>query len=396
MTKPLDGVRVVDLSQITSGPLGTMVLAEQGADVVKVEPPLFGDLMRVTAFVRGGFSALVLNHNRGKRSIAVDTSTEDGRKLVVELMANADVVVQNFRPGVVDRLGFGFEDIKALNPDIIYVSISGFGPTGPYAARPVVDPIIQALTGIVARQQSEAIPLPDLVRNIIVDKATALTVAQSVSAALFQRERTGVGNHIVIPMLDVGLYFFWPDGMMDYTLVGDGVMPGPRIADTYSLTHCADGQIIYYAPTNDMRLRLYRVLGHPEWCEDERFNNAAQLVQGDNLQTLGAMLVEEFAKFNVADLLEKMYAEEICAAPILEPEEVLVDEQILHNGAIVMWEHPTAGTVRQPRHPVRFSSGETPVPESVPGLGEHTDAILAEMGRTPEQIAALRAAAVVS
>jgi crotonobetainyl-CoA:carnitine CoA-transferase CaiB-like acyl-CoA transferase len=394
--KPLEGVRVVDLSQITSGPLGTMVLAEQGADVVKVEPPGFGDLMRITAFNRNGFSALLLNHNRGKRSIAIDTGNEDGRKLVTELMAGADVVVQNFRPGVVDRLGFGYDHIKALNPGVIYVSVSGFGPTGPYATRPVVDPIIQALTGIVARQQSEAIPLPDLVRNILVDKATALTVAQSVCAALFQRERTGEGNHIVIPMLDVGLYFFWPDGMMDYTLVGDGVMPGPRIADTYALTQCADGQIIYYAPTNDMRLRLYRVLGHPEWCDDERFNNAAQLVQGDNLTTLGSMLVEEFEKFAVKDLLDQLHAAEICAAPILEPDEVLNDEQILHNEAIVTWEHPAAGTVRQARHPVRFSGGETPVPQNVPGLGEHTDEILREMGRTPEQIAALRASAVVS
>ena len=273
MGKPMDGVRVVDLGQLTSGPLATMVLAEQGADVVKVEPPGLGDIFRLSAFSRGGFSALLLNHNRGKRGICIDTATDEGRELVVELMAGADVVVQNFRPGVVDRLGFGYEDIKARNPQVIYASISGYGPTGPYASRPVVDPIIQALTGIVARQQSEAIPLPDLVRNIVVDKATALTVAQAISAALFHRERSGEGDHLVIPMLDVGAYFFWPDGMMDYTLLGDGIAGGPRIADTYSLTQCADGQLIYYAPTNDMRLALFRVLGHPELCDDPRYND---------------------------------------------------------------------------------------------------------------------------
>ena len=149
MGKPLEGVRVVDLSQLTSGPLATMVLAEQGADVVKVEPPGLGDLFRLSAFSRGGFSALLLNHNRGKRGICVNTSTDEGRGLVAELMAGADVVVQNFRPGVVDRLGFGYDDIKSRNPGVIYVSISGYGPTGPYANRPVVDPIIQALTAIV-------------------------------------------------------------------------------------------------------------------------------------------------------------------------------------------------------------------------------------------------------
>ncbi len=396
MGKPLEGVRVVDLSQLTSGPLATMVLAEQGADVIKVEPPGLGDIFRHSSFHRGGFSALVLNHNRGKRGIAIDTGTAEGRALVVELMGGADVVVQNFRPGVVDRLGFGYDDIKAVNPGVVYASVSGYGPTGPYAARPVVDPIIQALTGIVARQKSEAIPLPDLVRNIIVDKATALTVAQSICAALFHRERTGEGDHLVIPMLDVGAYFFWPDGMMDHTLMGDGVTPGLRIADTYVLTQCADGQLIYYAPTNDMRLALYRTLGRPELCDDPRFNTAAGLIEGDHFEVLGAIVTEEFAKRSVEAILTSFVEAGIPVAPILEPEEVWEDEQIVHNGTLVEWEHPQAGRLRQPRHPVRFASAETPVPQWVPGLGEHTDEILTELGRSQEDIAALRASGAVS
>jgi crotonobetainyl-CoA:carnitine CoA-transferase CaiB-like acyl-CoA transferase len=395
MGKPMDGVRVVDLSQLTSGPLATMLLADQGADVVKVEPPGLGDLFRLSASSRGGFSALLLNHNRGKRGICVDTSTDEGRGVVSELMAGADVVVQNFRPGVVDRLGLGYDAIKARNPRVIYVSISGYGPTGPYADRPVVDPIIQALTAMVARQQSEAIPLPDLVRQIVVDKATALTVAQAISAALFHRERTGEGNHLVIPMLDVGAYFFWPDGMSDFTLLGDGVAGGPRIADTYSLTQCADGQLIYYAPTNEMRHALYRVLGHPEMCDDPRYKNAAGLMVDDNLATAGRILADAFEERTVDQVVDDFVEAGIPVARILEPEQVFDDEQFLHNGTFVTWEHPQAGPLRQPRHPVRFASAETPVPERVPGLGEHSDEILAELGRDPQQIAALRESGVI-
>jgi crotonobetainyl-CoA:carnitine CoA-transferase CaiB-like acyl-CoA transferase len=259
----------------------------------------------------------------------------------------------------------------------------------------VVDPIIQALTAMVARQQGEAIPLPDLVRRIVVDKATALTVAQAISAALFHRERSGEGNHLVIPMLDVGAYFFWPDGMSDFTLLGDGIAGGPRIADTYSLTQCADGQLIYYAPTNEMRLELYRVLGHPELCDDPRYKNVIGLMADDNLATVGRILAESFEQRTVDQVVDALVEAGIPVARILEPEELFDDEQFLHNGTFVTWEHPQAGRLRQPRHPVRFASAETPVPERVPGLGEHTDELLAELGRTPEQIIELRATGAI-
>ena len=217
-------------------------------------------------------------------------------------------------------------------------------------------------------------------------------MAQAVSAALFHRERTGEGDHLVIPMLDVGAYFFWPDGMMDYTLLGDGIAGGPRIADTYALTQCADGQLIYYAPTNDMRLALYRVLGHPELCDDPRFKDVHGLMADDNLAT--ARRRSSARRVRAADrrrrCVDDLVEAGIPVARILEPDEVFDDEQFVHNGTFVTWEHPQAGRLRQPRHPVRFASAETPVPEWVPGLGEHTDEILAELGRTPEQIAALR------
>jgi crotonobetainyl-CoA:carnitine CoA-transferase CaiB-like acyl-CoA transferase len=385
----------VDLSQITSGPFGTMVLAEQGADVVKVEPPTVGDLARRAPNSRNGMSSFVLNQNRGKRSIAVDLQHEAGRAVALDLMARADVVVQNFRPGVMENLGLGYDDVCARNPGVVYVSISGFGPDGPYADRPALDPVIQALAGVVHRQQSEAIPLPDLVRNIFVDKATSLTVAQSVCAALYRRTRTGQGDHIVLPMLDIGLYFFWPDGMMDMTFIGDGVVEGPRIVDLYQITHCADGQLVYYIATNAQLEGLFRAVGHPEWSDDPRFESTAALLDDANRAELGQLLEAAFAALPLAEVLPRLHEGSVPAAPVLEPEQVFADPQVVHNRTLHTWEHPVAGRLRQPRHPVRFTSSPTPVPEQVPGLGEHTDEILAELGRTDVEITALRASGAV-
>jgi crotonobetainyl-CoA:carnitine CoA-transferase CaiB-like acyl-CoA transferase len=395
MEKPLEGVAVVDLSQVTSGPLATMVLAEQGADVIKVEPPGVGDFIRNNALQRGGLSSWYLNHNRGKRSIAVSTNTDEGRDIVADLMAGADVVVENFRPGVMERLGLDYATIQARNPAVIYASISGYGPTGPYADRPVFDPVIQACVGMVAIQQSEAIPIPDLIRNAVIDKSTAFLVAEGICAALFHRERTGQGNHLEVPMLDTGLYFLWPDGMMHHTFLGDDAPEGQTLAGSYQITYCADGQLIYYAATEAQRQSLLRVLGHEELCGDERFM-VPRVSEKSNWEALGAIFAAAFAARAVTEILPALHAASIPAAPVYELEDVFVDPQILHNEALVSWEHPHAGRIRQPRHPIRFSSAQTPVPETADLLGEHTDAILAEIGRTPEQIRALREAGTVA
>lgn len=394
--KPLEGIRVVDLSQVASGPFGTMVLAEQGADVVKIEPIAGGEMIRYLPNSRSGVSAEFMNLNRGKRSIALDLNAEAGRNIVLDLIAEADVVVQNFRPGVVDRLGVGYGAAKARRSDIVYVSISGYGSSGPYSDRPVYDPVIQGLTGAVARQQSETIPIPDLVRNIMFDKATALNVAQGVCAALVARSMTGEGDHLEIAMLDVGVHFFWPDGMSDYTLVGDGASTGFRIADMYRVTHCADGQLIYFAATDEQIHGLYRALGRPDLIDDDRFATPEARVSEDNIEVLGAIIEAAFADLPMRETLDKMHANGVPAGPINEPDDVLTDPQIVHNETLVTWEHPTYGTLRQPRHPIKFSGEALPVPEFVDGLGERTDEILGELGRTAEQIAALRESGVVA
>jgi crotonobetainyl-CoA:carnitine CoA-transferase CaiB-like acyl-CoA transferase len=214
MPGPMDGYKIVDFSQVVSGPFATMLLADQGADVTKVEP-LYGpgDVTRLLAYAKGGMSAFYLNNNRGKRSIGLDLGSDEGRHIALDLCKEADVVVQNFRPGAMTRLGLDYDAVKVVNPNVIYCTISGFGPTGPYSDRPVLDPVIQGLTGIISRQMNPEIPFPDLVRNLYADKSSALTAAQAITAALLVRERSGEGQYVEIPMLDACMYFFWPDGM---------------------------------------------------------------------------------------------------------------------------------------------------------------------------------------
>ena len=390
--KPLEGIRIVDLSHVVSGPFATMVLAEQGADVITVEEMGEGAALRNGAIARGGVSSIFLNLNHGKRAIAVDLAAEAGREVVLDLIADADVVVQNFRPGVVDRLGIGYEAAAARRSDIVYVSISGYGSSGPYADRPVYDPVIQAISGIAARQQSEAIPIPDLVRNVMIDKATALSVAQGLCAALVRRATGGGGDHLEISMLDVDVHFFWPDGMADFTFVGDGVDDGPRIPDLYRITHCADGQLVYFPAGDESVIHgLFRAIGRADLCDDPRFNTFEGRRSDDNLATLFSILEQAFAALPMRETLDRLHEHGVPAGPVNEPDAVLTDPQVVHNDTLVTWDHPVAGTIRQPRNPVRFGGDPVPVPEFVAGVGEHTDEVLTEIGRTPDEIAALRA-----
>ena len=396
MPGPLHGYRIVDLSQIITGPMATLLLSDQGADVVKVEPVDGEDVIRRPNFARGGFSAFFLNNNRGKRSLAVDLHSQEGRQIILDMVATADVFVQNFRPGVCDRMGLGYEDLRTVNPDLVYVSISGFGPTGPYADRPVLDPVIQGLTGMVAYQVNPDIPFPDLVRNIVSDKSTALTVAQAITAALLARERGAGGQHVEIPMLDATLFFFWSDAMIDLTMVGDGVTPGLMLAQLYRLTECLDGKLIYFAASTAQLHGVSTAVGHPEWCQDPRWCLEGFVEDPQNALDYGQMTAEAFASMSVADALAGLAAGDVPSGPILERSEVLDDPQVLHNGSVVTWEHPEAGTVRQARPAARFSETPGEMRLSASAKGQDTDEILAGIGRTGEEIRALRDGGVVA
>src|ERR1700726_5116257 len=275
MPGPLTGYRIVDLTSNVAGPLATMILADQGADVIKIEAPDGGDATRAGGSRRAGFTASFLNNNRNKRSVVLDLKTAGGREAVLRLAAGADVFVQNFRPGVADRLGVGEEPVRAVSPKIVYVSISGFGEKGPYAERPAYDPVIQGISGLATVQAGSDQARPRLLRTILPDKLTAITASQAITAALLARERTGEGQHVRLSMLEAVLAFLWSSDMGSQTFVGDEPArqePAPAFDLIYAT---ADGYMTVAALTDRQWAGLARVVGRPEWLEDERFKTPA-------------------------------------------------------------------------------------------------------------------------
>lgn len=397
MTGPLDGFKILDLTQVVSGPLATMLLADQGAEVLKVEPvDGLGDMTRLPSFDKGGIGAFYMNNNRGKHSLSLDLSQTEGINIIKKLIEDTDVFVQNFRPGAIERLGLGYEDLSAINPDLVYVSISGFGPTGPYSSRPVLDPVIQGICGVISRQMNPQIPFPDLVRNLYADKSTALTVAQATTAALLAREKTGGGQHVEIPMVDACMYFFWPDGMMDLTMVDDDANGGILLSSVYNLTECSDGKIVYFAASDNQRAGVCAAVGHPEWGEDERFSSMAALAANpQNFVLLGEMLAGAFLEMTCEEAIDALIAADVPSGPVLTGDEVIIDPQIVHNGTLVEWEHPDAGIVRQPKPAARFSLTEVEPKYSAAHRGEHNEETLLGIGYSTETIENLRNKGVV-
>jgi crotonobetainyl-CoA:carnitine CoA-transferase CaiB-like acyl-CoA transferase len=389
MAGPLTGFRVIDISEVISGPLAAMILADQGADVIKVEPPGHGEESRQLANYRAGMAALYANCNHGKRSIGIDLKNPEGLALFYQLAKKADVIVQNWRPGAAERLKVGEADLRAINKDLIYASITGYGDDGPYADRRGYDPIFQSLTGFVAAQVNPEIPVPDLVRNAVVDKATSYALAQGITAALLARERGEGGQHVRIAMLDAGLAFLWPDGMLRHSLVGDGVtnyvVPGER----YQLMSTQDGQLVMWAGTANQMRDALRAVGRDDIADDPRQRGKAMLEEANELARSEA-LQEGIAKLTTAEAYRRLVEREIPAAPVLTSEEVLKDPQIVHNGNVVEGSHPVYGKYRRMRPAVRFSVSANE-PTSAPALyGENSAEILSELGLTAEAQATLR------
>jgi crotonobetainyl-CoA:carnitine CoA-transferase CaiB-like acyl-CoA transferase len=380
MPGPLAGVRVLDLTSVVSGPLATMFLADQGAEVIKIEP-LGGDITRhsrQSVSASGEFSALFVSSNRGKRSLALDLKRPEAAKIMRKLIASADVLVQNFRPGTMERLGFGEPALRELNPRLIYVSISGVGESGPYAKKRVYDPIIQGLSGFADLQAEPKTRRPQMIRTIVADKTTAIFAAQAVTAALFARERTGEGQHIRLAMLDTMIAYLWPEAMTQYTVVGREATTADPTARPDLIFESADGYITVGTISDSEWQGFCAASGRPGLAEDRRFNTpGGRAVNATERILLMAEIIKQRPS---AEWLQRLDVNDVPSAPVLRRNEVIANEQVLARELIVELDHPDIGRVRQPVPAARFDRTPAQIHGPAPRIGEHSAAILAELG----------------
>ncbi len=378
MAGALEGIRVIDTTTMISGPIATRILADQGADVIKIEAPGTGDLVRVMGARRDGLSATFVTSNRNKRSVVIDLKRAEGLALLHKLVATADVFVQNFRPGAAERMGIGEPALREVRPDLIYASISGFGEQGPYAHKRVYDPVVQALSGLAAIQADRDTGRPRMVRLIVPDKLTAVTAAQAITAALFHRERTGTGQHLRLAMLDAMVAFAWPEGMAGHTFIGEGQQDRRARYAQDLIFQTADGYLTAGAVSDAEWRGLCRAIDREDWLDDPRFQTAAGRIQhaGERLN----MTAEVFLARTTDEWLERLEAEDVPSAPVLSRSELIEHPQILANELIVEGEHPVAGAMRQPRPPERFDRTPSSLRLPAPALGQHGDEVMRELG----------------
>ena len=383
---PLQGLRVIDLTSMISGPAAAAMLSDQGAEVIKVEP-IQGEQMRLMGRPRNGSPPTFFSCNRGKKSIALDLKNDAGKEVLWRLVESADVLVQNFRPGAMDRLGFSDEAVRAKNPRIIYIAISGFGETGPYANQRVYDPVIQALSGATDIQAHRETRDPEMFRVVIADKVTSLTAAQAIVSALYRRERTGEGQHIKLSMLDALLAFFWPEGMGGITYeeaefdtsIGSGSMD--------LIYPTKDGFITAGVISDQEWVGMCRALDREDLINDERFaTTRARLRHTEERKRITA---QEIAKWNTADILARLNEHDVPNAPLLRRKDLLDNEQIVASESIQSIEFEGFGVVRQARPAARFSETPSEINGPSPKLGEHSLELLAQLGYADEDAQAL-------
>jgi crotonobetainyl-CoA:carnitine CoA-transferase CaiB-like acyl-CoA transferase len=392
MMKPLEGITILEFSTMITAALASMMLAEQGARVIKVEPINAGDPMRYIGARKGDISSLFAGCNRGKESIKVDLKSEAGQAVIHEMMPNIDVVIHNFRPGTMDTLNLDFETLQAMNPQLFYMAISGFGTEGPLRRAPAYDPIIQAQCGMAATQGSDE--SPTFIRSLLCDKITGYTACQAVTSALFARERTGDGQMIDLSMLDSGLFFMFPDGFQNHALLEEDTTPGGLLIDMlYDLTLTKDGGITVAAANQEMQGRMLSAIGLLHLLRDERFDSMAKLVE--NLHIFRELVAEKCMGYTSDELLALLREVEVPCAKCLTRDEVLAQEQLSANDSVSIVDHPHLGKIRIVRAPPRFGGERLEPSRPTPAHGEHTDDVLASFGVTVDRIEALRSEGVL-
>lgn len=378
MTGPLDGIRIIDFTTMIAGPYSTMILADQGADVIKVEAPLASDHARRAGYGQRHFSAAFVNNNRNKRSIAIDVKSDSGHRVLIDLVKTADVFVQNFRPGVMSRLQIDEPDLRKVNERLIYVSMSGWGEKGPWAHKPVYDPIIQAISGLASVQGGSDTNRPRLIRTILPDKLTGVTSAQAISSALFARERTGKGQHVRLSMLDAIVAFLWSSDMGSQTFVGKEVDVAAAATFIDLIYETSTDYISVSVMTNDQWRRFCDAVEHPEWLDDDRFKTPAGRDRNANarLELMQSALYEKSAD----EWLTILDEAGVPCAPVLRRNQMINHPQVVASEIIVETKHRHAGLLRQARNAAKFEDTPTEIRFGAPHLGEHTEDLLDELG----------------
>ncbi len=393
---PLQGVKVLDFTRVLAGPAASLALADLGAEVIKIEPPGTGDETRSFPPFRDGESHYYLANNRGKKSIVIDLKSEEGLALARDLAAKCDILVENYRPGVMDRLGLGYDTLSAINPRLIYCAISGFGMTGPLRDRPSFDIVAQALSGVLS-VNGEPDRMPIKLGLPMGDLVGGINGPIGILAALYERERTGCGRLIDVSLMDglIGLLgyiaqlpFFTgedprPQGSQHPNLVPYGAFPA------------SDGAIIIACLTNSFWARICDALGFPEAGPDPRYDTLEK--RRDIRGEINAMISERTRTKTVDELATLFTEYQVPHAPILGVQEALSQPQAVAREMVVETEHKTLGKIPIINRPIKYVDAPQPVPTAPPVLGEHTDAILCDvLDLPPERIAQLRAAGIVA
>ena len=391
--KPLEGITILEFSTMITAALASMMLAEQGARVIKVEPLEMGDPMRYIGARKGDISSLFAGCNRGKESLAIDLKSQAGQAVIRDMIPEVDVVIHNFRPGTMETMNLGSEDLMSLNPRLIYTAISGFGTEGPLRRAPAYDPIIQAHSGMAATQGSDE--SPTFIRSLLCDKITAYTASQAVTSGLFARERSGKGQLIDLSMLDAGLFFMFPDGFQNHALLDEDAIPGGLLIDIlYDLTLTKDGGITVAAANQEMQGRMLSAIGLLHLLEDERFNSMKKLLE--NLLVFRELIADKCLQYTSDELLALLRAAEVPCAKCLSRDEVLRQEQLQANDSIETVDHPHLGKLRIVKAPPRFGGERLEPARPVPAHGEHSETVMASFDISDARIEALKQAGTVS
>ena len=377
MRPPLHGIRVVDLTVAAAGPFATTILAEQGADVIKVERPGSGDFMRALGTVHNGVTGVFAGFNRGKRAIALDLKHPEGLALLHRLVATADVFVHNLRPGVDARIGVDADTLRAINDKLVYVTITGYGLVGPYAQRPAYDSVMQASSGVAAHQ-ADASGQPQLIRNAVCDKMTALTAAQLITAAVLARERGDGAAHVHVSMLHAAIAFLWPDGMQDVTFLDAAPSTKTARATSPPIRRTADGYISITTLLDREFAALCAILDLTELLTDARFANPGD--RSRNADALHPIVNDALLGWSTDALAARLEEEGVPHAVVNFVDRIHEDPQVIALGLLAEVEHAEAGHMRVPRPPGEFDGLALTNGALAPRLGQHTDAVLHELG----------------